>query len=112
MYTFLIGVTLLTCVLMTLVILSQQSKGGASGQFAGSNANQMINAPQKMDILERLTWGMMSAIFVIVLLSSFFVGGGQATIDNTNIKEAQKKTKNAPAKTDKKDAEKKSSEKK
>ena len=91
MYTFLIIVVLIVCVLMVMVILSQNSKGGAGGQFGGSTANQMIGAPQKMDILERITWSMISGVFVVVIFSNFFVNAGGNTIENNNIKEAQKK---------------------
>jgi preprotein translocase subunit SecG len=111
MYTFIIVVVLVVSALMVLVILSQQSKGGASGQFSGNNSNQMIGAPQKTDILERITWGMISSIFVLVIFTNFFLDTGKSTIENNNIKEAQKK-KTAPAKQSEKPAEKKADEKK
>jgi len=77
-----------------MVILSQESKGGASGQFGGSSANQMIGSPKKMDPLERITWSMITAVFVLVIFTNFFVGGA-TQIESNNIKEAQKK-KSAP----------------
>ncbi len=111
LYTLFIVVVLLICVLMTLVILSQQSKGGASGQFAGAGANQMVGAPQKMDILERITWTMISGVFVIVLLTQFVVSDpAQADNSNGNIKSAQQKKKSTPKSN--KPAENKADEKK
>ncbi len=103
MYIFLIILALLMCGLMVLVILSQESKGGASAQFSGGQANQMIGAPQKMQPLERMTWAMMTGIFVVVIFSNFFVGGGGKNIlDNNNIKEAQKTKTTTPKKTEEK----------
>lgn len=112
MYIFIIILTLLICGLMVLLILSQESKGGASGQFSGGQANQMIGAPQKMQPLEKFTWSMISGIFLLVIFSNFFVGGGgKSILDNNNIKEAQK-TKKSPSKGSEKPAEKKADEKK
>ena len=116
MYIFLIILTLLMCAIMVLVILSQESKGGASGQFTGGQSNQMIGAPQKMQPLERITWASITGIFLVVIFSNFFVGGGgKSILDNNNIKEAQKSKGSTPKANEKpaeKPTEKKADEKK
>ena len=57
-------------ILLVLLVLVQNSKGGglASG-FAGGN--QVMGAPKTADFLEKTTWGL---ICVIALLSVFAVG--------------------------------------
>lgn len=96
-YTLFIIAVLLLCVLMVMVILAQQSKGGASGQFTGGGANQMVGAPQKTDILERITWTMISGIFAIVIFTQFVVNDpAKSDNANINIKSAQQKKTTAP----------------
>lgn len=72
MYTLLIGLTLFCAVLLVLVVLAQNSKGGGlSSQFGGSGASNLIGVKKTGDVLERLTWGFAIAIMVFTLASNF-----------------------------------------
>ena len=63
---------LIACVLLTLVVLVQNSKGGGlSSQFGGSGASNMIGVKKTGDLLERLTWGFAIAIMVFSLATNF-----------------------------------------
>ena len=64
MYSVIIPVILLLCVLLILVVLIQNPKGGLSGDFGGS-ASQMIRIKKTTDLLEKLTYGFMFAIAVL-----------------------------------------------
>lgn len=64
MYTLCIALIVLASVLMCLIVLIQNSKGGglASG-FASSN--QIMGVRKTTDFLEKATWGL--AIFIVVI---------------------------------------------
>lgn len=74
MFTFLIILALITAVLLVLVVLAQNSKGGGlSSQFGGSGSSQLMGVKRTTDLLEKLTWGLAIALFVFALTSSFMV---------------------------------------
>tara|TARA_B100000809_G_scaffold53410_1_gene48828 strand:- start:223 stop:516 length:294 start_codon:yes stop_codon:yes gene_type:complete len=64
MYSVIIPVILILCVLLILVVLIQNPKGGLSGDFGGS-ASQMMGVKKTTDLLEKLTYGFMFAIAVL-----------------------------------------------
>ncbi len=76
MYTFLIILIVLAAVLVTLLVLVQNSKGGglASGFASG---NQVMGAPKTADFLEKATW---TLIAIVGLLSIFAVGAHKAQL--------------------------------
>ncbi len=86
MLTFIIGLILFCCVLLVLVILAQNAKGGGlTSQFGGSGATHLIGVKKTGDLLERLTWGFAIAIMVLSLASTFIEPGRESA--NSNILE-------------------------
>ena len=68
MYPLVIGLIILFCILLVLVILAQNAKGGGlSSQFGGSSASNIIGVKKTGDLLEKLTWGFVVAIMVLTL---------------------------------------------
>ena len=65
-YLFIVLI-IVVAVLLTLVVLAQSSKGGVGSSFGGSGASQMIGVKKTGDLLEKLTWGFISAIIVLSL---------------------------------------------
>jgi preprotein translocase subunit SecG len=66
MYTAIIIIALFVCVLLALVVLAQNSKGGGlAGGFSAGGTAQLMGVKRTGDLLERLTWGF--AITLIVL---------------------------------------------
>lgn len=64
----------MTAILLVLVILAQNSKGGGlSSQFGGSGASNMIGVKKTGDLLERITWGLTVVLMVLVLSSSILL---------------------------------------
>lgn len=96
MFTFLISLTIVIAVLLILVVLSQNAKGGGlSSQFGGSgSSNQMIGVKRTTDLLEKLTWGFAIALIILTLSSSFLIDtqiqSGQ--IGSPNIDRAQERS--------------------
>jgi len=72
MYTLFISLAIFAAVLLVLVVLAQNSKGGGlSSQFGGSGASNLIGVKKTGDLLERLTWGFAIAIMVFSLATNF-----------------------------------------
>lgn len=67
-----ISLMMVLAVLLILVILPQNSKGGGLTGSMASGANQIIGVKKTTDLLEKITWGLMISIFVISLLTHLF----------------------------------------
>ncbi|MFT3704591.1 MAG: preprotein translocase subunit SecG [Agriterribacter sp.] len=77
---------ILSCVLLGLVVLIQNPKGGGlAGNIAGFS-NQFMGVKQTTDILEKGTWVFASIIAVLCLTSSLFMksAGGNEYIKQIN----------------------------
>ena len=73
LFTVLTILVLIASVLITLIVLLQNGKGGglASNFVAG---NQTFGVRQTADILEKITWGLVAFIFVVSVVTTFAVG--------------------------------------
>ena len=79
MYTLVISLIIFFCILLVLVVLAQNAKGGGlTSQFGGSSASNIIGVKKTGDLLEKLTWGFIIAIMVLSLSTNFIVSGSQA----------------------------------
>ncbi len=80
MYTLIVGGIIFFAILLVLVVLAQNSKGGGlSNQFGGSGASNLIGVKKTGDLLERLTWGFAIAIMVLTLTTNLANPGTGAT---------------------------------
>ncbi|HNY06808.1 MAG TPA: preprotein translocase subunit SecG [Bacteroidales bacterium] len=78
-YVFISVLILVTCIILILVVLVQNSKGGGlASNFAGSN--QFMGVRKTADFLEKATWTL-AIILLILSLASIFV-----IPRNTNVK--------------------------
>ncbi|MEQ8926022.1 MAG: preprotein translocase subunit SecG [Fulvivirga sp.] len=97
MLTLILSLILLACVLLILVILAQNSKGGGlSSQFGGSGASNMIGVKKTGDLLEKLTWGFIIAIFVLSIGTNLYTSTGESSTDQF-IDRAQEQQGGTPA---------------
>ena len=71
MFTVLISIIILLSVLLVLVILGQNSKGGVGAAFGGS-ASQIMGVTKTGNILEKATWVLAVSVLVLSLISSAF----------------------------------------
>ena len=68
MYTIITILIVLTCVLLVLVVLVQNPKGGGiSTGIIGSN--QLMGVKKTTDFIERLTWGLAISLVVLCLIA-------------------------------------------
>ncbi len=72
MYTVIIVLILVVSVLLGLIVLVQNSKGGGLVSNFGS-ANQMMGVRQTTDFLEKATWTMAAILVVLCLVSSIII---------------------------------------
>ncbi|MFP4088835.1 MAG: preprotein translocase subunit SecG [Cyclobacteriaceae bacterium] len=92
MFTFVISLSIVVAVLLVLVVLSQNAKGGLSSQFGGAgSSSQMIGVKRTTDLLEKLTWVFAIALILLVLTSSLLIDLGQTQegVISPNIDRAQ-----------------------
>lgn len=92
---------IVACVLLGLIVLVQNPKGGGlSGTFGGFG-NQVMGVRQTTDVLEKGTWVLAIIIAVLCLTSSFFVSRGitgqSKTIMEQNAGKALPQQGTAPA---------------
>ena len=72
MYTVIVILILVVSILLGLVVLVQNSKGGGLISNFGS-ANQMMGVRQTTDFLEKATWTMAIILVVLCLVSSMSI---------------------------------------
>jgi preprotein translocase subunit SecG len=75
----------ISAVLLVLVILAQNPKGGGANQFAGGST-QLMGVKKTGDILEKLTWGFAISIIVLSLAANLYLkptGADVAEDDDT-----------------------------
>lgn len=68
-YSLIIVIMLIAAVLLGLVILVQNPKGGGLNSSLGGVSNQVFGAKRSTDIVEKITWYLALAIFVLSLVS-------------------------------------------
>lgn len=91
-----IGTIVFVSILLVLVILAQNSKGGGlSSQFGGSGASNIIGVKKTGDLLEKLTWGFVIIIMVLALSTSFISPNRSAGPTNDILEKANEQA--APA---------------
>jgi preprotein translocase subunit SecG len=72
---------LLACVVLSLIVLVQNPKGGGlAGNIAGFS-NQFMGVKQTTDVLEKGTWIFAGVIAVLCITSTFFISGGEQVQD-------------------------------
>ena len=82
LFTVLTILVLVASVLITLIVLLQNGKGGglASNFVAG---NQTFGVRQTTDILEKITWGLVGFIFLVSVVTAFTLNNNAKELDLT-----------------------------
>ncbi|MBP5797958.1 MAG: preprotein translocase subunit SecG [Bacteroidales bacterium] len=87
MYTVIVILILVVSVLLGLVVLVQNSKGGGLISNFGS-ANQMMGVRQTTDFLEKATWTMAIILVVLCLMSSMSIKTGvSGSVQDSQMRE-------------------------
>ena len=76
MYTLVTVFLFITCILLILIVLVQNSKGGGlASNFQSSN--QIMGVRKTNDFLEKFTWILAGALLILCIGGSAIVAGGQ-----------------------------------
>lgn len=96
MYTLFVSLTIFASVLLVLVVLAQNSKGGGlSSQFGGSSASNLIGVKKTGDLLEKMTWGLAISVMALVLATNFTTPSNSGATDE--LLERAKEQQEVPA---------------
>lgn len=67
-------ITGVVCLLLMLVVLVQNPKGGGiDSTFGGSQANQMLGASRSTDVIEKITWVLAALLFILCIITALTV---------------------------------------
>jgi preprotein translocase subunit SecG len=89
MYELILGIIIFLALLLVLIILAQNAKGGGlSSQFGGSGASNIIGVKKTGDLLEKLTWAFAIGIMVLTLSASFLLPTSNQAPRNEILDEA------------------------
>lgn len=87
MYTLVLVLHFIACVLLIMLILMQSGKGSAAGIFGSSNSDSVFAGPSATTFLTKLTAG----IAVVIMFTSIFLTvnvskrGMSSVVDNVKI---------------------------
>ena len=82
MYSIIVGLIIFVAILLILVVLVQNSKGGGlSSQFGGNSSNQFMGVQKTNDLLEKVTWTLAISIVLLTMLSNLFISSSDSNIE-------------------------------
>jgi preprotein translocase subunit SecG len=82
----------IVCIILGLIILIQNPKGGGlSGTLAGFN-NQFMGVKQTTDVLEKGTWIFGSALAILCIISVLFISNASAGNENKVLQDVNTST--------------------
>ena len=86
----------LACIVLGLVVLVQNPKGGGLAANIGGISNQFMGVKQTTDILEKGTWIFAALVALLCLFSSAFIpgdsGNHNSLLDKVNTRPAATST--------------------
>src|ERR1700743_3626128 len=98
MYLVLSIIVVIVCVLLGLIVLIQNPKGGGlTSNF--SNSSQLMGVQKTGDFLEKGTWILAISLMVISLAINISVKGNSAKSNNPDMNEVQQKASTPTAPT-------------
>jgi preprotein translocase subunit SecG len=94
MLALIVTLITITAILLVLVILAQNPKGGGlSSQFGGSGTSQIMGVKRTTDLLEKITWGFSIALVVLTLTTNLIIKEPVSEgLSSPNIDRAQDRT--------------------
>jgi preprotein translocase subunit SecG len=94
MYVLLTILIVIASVLLTLLVLVQNSKGG--GLAAGfSSSNQIMGVRKTTDFLEKATWGLVAFVVVLSIVAVGVHSNQPTAVNDSEIKEQYQNAKQA-----------------
>lgn len=76
---------IVACVVLSLIVLVQNPKGGGLASNIGGFSNQFMGVKQTTDVLEKGTWIFAGVIAVLCIASTLFISGARNTNRTENL---------------------------
>jgi preprotein translocase subunit SecG len=86
MYTLFSILIMMTCLLLILVVMVQNPKGGGLSSAFGSS-NQVMGVKKTTDFLDKATWTLAAALVALTLLSNIAIERNTIQGGNSQISE-------------------------
>ncbi len=86
MYTLITVLIFIVCILLVLIVLVQNSKGGGlASNFQAST--QMMGVRKTADFLEKTTWALAGGLLLLSVMGSAFIPRGGEVNDQSMVQE-------------------------
>ncbi len=86
MYTLITVLIFIVCVLLILIVLVQNSKGGGlASNFQSSN--QIMGVRKTTDFLEKATWVLAGSLLVLSIMGSAFIPRERMTEEQSRVRQ-------------------------
>ncbi|MFN8166249.1 MAG: preprotein translocase subunit SecG [Bacteroidia bacterium] len=96
MYTAITVIIILTCVLLVLVVLAQNPKGGGiSSGIIGSN--QLMGVKKTTEFIEKLTWILVFTLIILCMVAGMALPSKEDRNSGSSLQEQLDKMPAAPA---------------
>lgn len=99
-YIFLIVLTIIICVLLALVVLVQNPKGGGLDASFGGVSNNTFGAKRTTDFLEKATWFLAITLVVMSIGSALYIRNWKGDKTAQDILNSQPATQEQAAPTE------------
>lgn len=76
-----IMIALVSILLMGAVLIQNPKGGGVDSTFGGSQANQMFGAAKSADFIEKATWYLAAALFILCIVTTIMSGDPSTAAD-------------------------------
>ena len=73
---FLILIVVVAFLLVAVIMVQNPKGGGVDSTFGGNATNQMFGAAKSTDFIEKVTWYLAIALFVLCIVTTLMVGTG------------------------------------
>lgn len=67
-------IALISVLLIAAILIQNPKGGGIDATFGGGQANQLFGAAKQTDFIEKATWILAAALFILCILTTLFVG--------------------------------------
>ena len=82
MYTLVTVLIFIVCILLVLIVLVQNSKGGGLASNFQSTG-QIMGVRKTADFLEKATWGLAGALLFLSVVGTAFIPHGEAGVEES-----------------------------
>ena len=80
---------IVACVVLSLIVLVQNPKGGGLARNVAGFSNQFMGVKHTTDVLEKGTWLFAAIIGILCIVSTVFIPGSHSPRTNTPVQQQE-----------------------